>query len=168
MIEATPDECDGARLSAFLERAVPLLRSISGDQPISPSAASLLALLDTAGRARITELARVQGISQPGMTQLVRRLAAEGLVTRTGDHQTRATWVEITPAGRLALEQRRSRREHGLTAMLSHLEMRDRSAVAQALPSLERLLVLWEGFAEDPGGQVGRDCGTPVRREQAS
>ncbi len=146
MSESGSNASSGARLSGFLDRVVPLLRALSNDQRISPSAASLLALVSRAGRARVTELARLQGVSQPAMTQLVRRLAGDGLVTRTDGAGGRATWVELAPAGREVLDVLRGRRRDGLVEMLARLDEADRAAVDGALPALERLLVLGEAL----------------------
>ncbi|MBT2502254.1 MarR family winged helix-turn-helix transcriptional regulator [Curtobacterium sp. ISL-83] len=157
MQKVEPDGQDAARLSTFLERFVPLLRSMNADRGISPSAASLLTLLEVGGGARVTELARTQSVSQPAMTQLVRRLHAEGLVSRAEDDRTRATVIEISPAGRRVLEQRRTRREQGIDAMLDGLGPAERAAVTEALPALERLLTLGQRAPEHPQ----TDGGTP-------
>ncbi len=174
MSESESVVSSGARLSSFLDRVVPLLRALSNDQRISPSAASLLALVGRAGRARVTELARLQGVSQPGMTQLVRRLTADGLVTRTQGASGRATWVELSPAGERVLDVLRGRRRDGLVAMLERLGEADRAAVDAALPALERLLVLGEelrGPDRRPGAtplESSADDGAPTRTPRSA
>ncbi len=51
-------------------------------------------------RLRMTELARRVLISKSGLTRLVDRMAAAGLVERClDDHDRRGRWVELTDAG---------------------------------------------------------------------
>jgi DNA-binding MarR family transcriptional regulator len=51
-------------------------------------------------RLRMTELARRVLISKSGLTRLVDRMAAAGLVTRSlATEDRRGRWVELTPAG---------------------------------------------------------------------
>lgn len=51
-------------------------------------------------RLRMTELARRVLISKSGLTRLVDRMAAAGLVTRSPDvRDRRGRWVELSPAG---------------------------------------------------------------------
>ncbi|MGS2645435.1 MarR family transcriptional regulator [Streptosporangium sp. LJ11] len=66
-----------------------------------PREYGVLYALSTAGRGlRITELGSDVLISQPGMSRLVARLEARGLVEREGDpDDARACRIRLTPAG---------------------------------------------------------------------
>src|SRR6478735_7136874 len=64
-----------------------------------------LSVLDTLahgdGPVRLTDLAKTEQVSQPGITQLVTRLERDGLVERRPDPSDgRAVLVHITEAGR--------------------------------------------------------------------
>jgi DNA-binding MarR family transcriptional regulator len=77
--------------------------------PLSRSEATTLATL-AERPSRITELAELEGLAQPTMTLLVKRLEEQGLVLRRRDSSdARAVLVEITPAGEEALEALRER-----------------------------------------------------------
>jgi DNA-binding MarR family transcriptional regulator len=129
------------RFSTLLEQLVRRLRTISAVGGISPSVASALSRLDADGPLRVTELARVEGVSQPAMTQLVARMESEGLVAReTPEGDRRSVFVSVTDRGRDVLEQRRARRIAFLDDLLRGLGREDRAAIANALPALERLV----------------------------
>ncbi|MGP3975694.1 MarR family winged helix-turn-helix transcriptional regulator [Streptomyces sp. 8N114] len=108
---------------------------------------STLSVLDTlafdGSPKRLTELTGSEQMSQPGLTQLVKRLERDGLVERTSDPQDgRAVLVHITDAGRRIGESRRAERTRHLSPLLELLSPKDRSALAEALPVLERLAQL--------------------------
>lgn len=129
------------RFSTLLEQLVRRLRTISAVGGISPSVASALSRLGADGPLRVTELARVEGVSQPAMTQLVARMESEGLVAReTPEGDRRSVFVSVTDRGRDVLEQRRARRIAFLDDLLRGLGREDRAAIANALPALERLV----------------------------
>lgn len=123
---------------------------------ISLTAASTLATLD-AGPRRITELAVIQGVSQPSMTILVNRLEQSALVERRRDpSDQRVVLVALTDAGRdYRLQRRRSWAEEffqlieklpedELAALLAagtaieHLRQLDAQANVQGPPTQER------------------------------
>lgn len=128
------------RLSRVVEQLVRRLRASAAAEPLSQAAASALSRLDEDGPLGVTRLARSEGVSQPAMTQLVDRLAAEGLVERrTPDEDRRSVLVRLTPAGLEALTGRRVRRAARLDERVRSLSGEDRAAIAAALPALERL-----------------------------
>jgi DNA-binding MarR family transcriptional regulator len=72
------------------------------------------------GPRRITELAELEGVAQPTMTLLVKRLERRGWAERERlAEDGRVALIRITDAGRIALEAFRSR---FLAAMRSDLE----------------------------------------------
>ena len=130
---------DSAELDAAL---LALYWQISRQTPrdMSRSAASALGNLRDLGPARITELANLEGVTQPTMTTLVTRLERDGLVTRSPDpDDARAVRVGITDKGRESLTRMRNARAAVLDAALAELEPREREALEDALPVLEKL-----------------------------
>ena len=105
---------------------------------------SVLATLDDDSPVRLTALAAATGISQPAMTQLVRRLEREGLVTRLIDPEdARATLVTISESGsRMRAELHQSLDER-LVDLLSTLTPDEEAglglAMRVALPLLQQL-----------------------------
>lgn len=106
-----------------------------------------LSVLDTlasgAGPLRLTDLAKTEQISQPGLTQLVTRLERAGLVERRPDpSDRRAVRVHLTAAGRRIGRSRTADRTRHLTPLIAQLTPAQRRAIADALPALTRLAEL--------------------------
>ena len=93
------------------------------------------------GPRRITELAALERLAQPTMTQLVKRLEREGLVARERQADDgRVVLVRLTPAGTAALEQFRTSAGAALGAHLAEMPDDEVQALAAATESLARLV----------------------------
>lgn len=154
------------RLMRVVERIVRVLRAHSATEPLSFAAGSALNTLEAIGPQAITPLARVQGVSQPAMTQLVDRLASDGLVERRPqDDDRRSVLVALTPAGKQTVAARRARRTARFESDLDVLTAGDRAAIVGALPALEILAevmvdALVEGRAAGPTTERMAAAGT--------
>jgi DNA-binding MarR family transcriptional regulator len=123
-----------------LERLVGWLRRSTALPGYSVTSRLTLTRLYGDGPARISDLARHEGVTQPAMTGLVNRLEAEGLVRRSADPtDARAALVALTEAGRGFVEARRAERMRVLAARVERLPDADRRAILDALPALDRL-----------------------------
>ncbi|MFJ2832337.1 MarR family winged helix-turn-helix transcriptional regulator [Streptomyces sp. NPDC087263] len=112
-------------------------------QKLSFTTLSVLDTLAHSGPKRLTELARTEQISQPGLTQLVTRLERDGLVERRSDPADgRAVLVHITDSGRKIGHVRHEDRGRHLTPLIDQLTATERQAIAAALPALTRLAKL--------------------------
>ena len=86
-------------------------------------------------RLRMTELAGLVLLSKSGLTRLVDRMCADGLVDRSADPEDRrGRWVSLTDAGHARLKAAapvhlRGVREH----FIRHLEGEDAAHLARAL-----------------------------------
>ena len=88
------------------------------------------------GPRRITELAALERLAQPTMTQLVQRLECEGLVARERQADDgRVVLVHLTPDGTAALEQFRT--SAGAAQSAPHAAMPD-DEVASLATATER------------------------------
>jgi DNA-binding MarR family transcriptional regulator len=128
-------------LVSVLEEVTRLVRRLATFGDLSLTAAMVLARLDREGPIRLTELAVSEGLSQPGMTQLVTRLERDGLVRRqasAGDR--RGVLVAATEAGATLVASRRAERAAALHELMGRLDADDRAAIAAALPALSRLV----------------------------
>lgn len=122
-----------------VQRLFAALRRLS-PPGLSLTAAAALATLERDGPRRLTELAGVEGVTQPAMTQIVSRLERDSLAARTADPADgRVVLVEITPAGRDLLHHRRSVRTQRVSELMASLDAPDRAAIEAALPALNRL-----------------------------
>ena len=105
---------------------------------------SVLATLDDDSPVRLTALAAATGVSQPAMTQLVRRLEREGVVTRLIDPEdARATLVAISDAGSALRAELRQSLDERLVELLSNMSPEEEAALGLAmrvaLPLLQQL-----------------------------
>ena len=115
-----------------------LVRQLGGE--LSRTEVGLLKTL-ALGPRRITELAELEGLAQPTITILIRRLEDRGLVTRTrqsGDG--RAVLVTVTESGHLALELYRGRLRAVLGEHLAEITDEQVEALATATETLGHLV----------------------------
>ncbi len=113
------------------------------DRQISRTDGEVLSTLSQ-GPRRITELAELEGLAQPTMTLLIRRLERRGWVARTGVPQDgRVVLVQITEEGSAALERFRARFLEALRGDIESLgeeELEELVAATRALGSFVDLL----------------------------
>ncbi|WP_230486970.1 MarR family winged helix-turn-helix transcriptional regulator [Nocardioides anomalus] len=109
------------------------------------TAISTLATLERTGPRRVTDLAGVQGVSQPSMTSLVTGLERAGYVERRDDPtDKRAALVALTDAGTDTLRERRRLGTASVAELVDQLSPDDRASLEAALPALRRLRELDE------------------------
>jgi DNA-binding MarR family transcriptional regulator len=123
-----------------METVMRTVRRLSPSTGLSLTAAGVLSRLDRLGPHRLTELASVEGVSQPAMTQLISRLQEAGLVERVTDSDDRrVVQVHVTAAGRSELEFRRSIRTERLAELLTRLDPAHHAALSAAIPAIDAL-----------------------------
>ena len=99
----------------------------------------LYALSSAPKGLRITELGEDVLLTQPGMSRLVARLEARGLVRRVDDPEdARACRIRLTPAG--AATQRRIGRPHARHVAEAMTRNLDRAELEQLLDLCRRLI----------------------------
>ncbi len=90
---------------------------------------------------RVTELAAEEGVSQPGMTLLVNRLADRGWARRIADPSDgRAVLVSLTASGEEAFELLRAEYRAMLHEEMATLDDGDIDALARAIDILDGLI----------------------------
>ena len=130
-------------VAASLDALLSWVRRHAPAAGYSMTARTTLARLLTEGPARISDLARVEGVTQPAMTGLINRLESEGLVHRDPDpRDARAALVVLTDAGQLFIAERRAQRGRLLAAQLERLSEADQRSLLEALPALDRLATM--------------------------
>ena len=113
----------GEELVVAFEQLVRYVRQVSTAGGLSTAASSMLGRLGREGPQRLTELARAEGVSQPGMTQLVTRMERDGLVRRIAStDDRRGVLVEATDAGTDLVGQRRAERAEALRELMERLD----------------------------------------------
>jgi DNA-binding MarR family transcriptional regulator len=110
---------------------------------MSITSAATLATLDRTGPRRITDLAVIEGVTQPAMTVLVRVMEESGLVERRGDpSDKRVTLVCLTEAGASYVRARRRAGVEAFARMIDELTREEVNALKAALPALLHLAEL--------------------------
>jgi DNA-binding MarR family transcriptional regulator len=133
------------RVSSQLLPSVAVLTRLLTSQLGGELSRTELGLLNTLSGAprRITELAELERLAQPTLTQLVQRLEQQGFVTR--ERQTddgRVVLVSLTEAGAAALDDFRRRASAALGAHLVELPDAEIESLAAATETMGRLVAL--------------------------
>jgi DNA-binding MarR family transcriptional regulator len=120
-------------------------RHVADQAAMSLTACMALDTLNREGPLRLTALTAAEGISQPFMSELIKRLQRQGLATRINDPEDgRAALVNVTNAGRALLDDRRGDRRARLAELLGELPAEDEATLALAmqvaLPIIRRLI----------------------------
>jgi DNA-binding MarR family transcriptional regulator len=116
-----------------------------GLRDMSLTAASTLSTLNRTGPRRITDLAAVEGVTQPSMTALVSALERSGLVERRNDPaDKRVVLVTLTTSGSNYVRARRRAGADAFVQLIDKLPAEEYEALAAAFTALEHLLELDE------------------------
>lgn len=122
---------------------------------------TLSTLADGVAR-RITDLAAIQGVTQPSMTEMVATLERAGYVQRQRDPlDRRVSLAALTPAGWDCLRDHRRAVSHALAHLVAKLSDAERAALTAAVPALVHLRELEEQEREphcssSPSGSLRR------------
>jgi len=118
---------------------------------LSLTSAATLATLDRTGPRRITDLAVIEGVTQPAMTVLVQVMEESGLVERRGDpSDKRVTLMSLTEAGASYVRARRRTGVHAFVRLIDELTDDEVEALMAALPALQHLAELDSQGREGP------------------
>ena len=102
---------------------------------LSLTSASTLATLERTGPRRITDLAAIEGVTQPAMTVLVRVLEQSGLVERRGDPtDKRVALVAVTEAGADYVQARRRAGAAAFVQLIDKLPADEIAALGRGHP----------------------------------
>lgn len=111
------------------------------DAGLTPSLLSAIGTIERLAPLTLGELAAAERVQPPTVTRHVSRLEELGLVIREVDRSDRrVTRLQLSPLGRRAVEQTRSRRTAYLARRLRQLGRDDRAVLRRAVGILERLL----------------------------
>ena len=136
--------------SQLLPRVAVLTRLLTSqlDSELSRTELGLLNTLSGAPR-RITELAELERLAQPTLTQLVQRLERQGFVTRERQADDgRVVLVDLTAAGIAAVEDFRAQASAALGRCLTEMPDEQVDALAAATETLTQLVTLLQQRSE--------------------
>jgi DNA-binding MarR family transcriptional regulator len=135
------DRSTAAAGSALYGLIVEAVKQIPRD--LSLTSASTLATLEGTGPRRITDLAVIEGVTQPAMTVLVKVLECSGLVERRGDPtDKRVALVAVTKTGAAYVRSRRRAGADAFVQLIDKLPDDEVAALRAAIPALEHLRTL--------------------------
>jgi DNA-binding MarR family transcriptional regulator len=127
---------------AVAEAIYRLLTAAVRQQPreISLTSASTLATVERTGPRRITDLAVIEGVTQPSMTALVTILERSGLVERRPDpRDQRVVLVALTAAGANYLRSCRRAGAEAFARLIDKLPPDEAATLLAAAPALQHL-----------------------------
>lgn len=121
---------------------------------MSMTSLSTLSTLERTGPRRITDLAVIEGVTQPSMTTLVKVLERDRMVERREDpNDRRVALVAVTETGAELVRARRRANAEAFAQLIDELSDEDAAALAAAIPALDHLRALSEGSTRTSGSQ---------------
>jgi DNA-binding MarR family transcriptional regulator len=132
---------DGAiRLRRVISRLARELNSSSTGAGLTPSQASVLALIVARGPLGVAELGELEGLNPTMLSRVISRLASMRLIDRVRDPEDlRSVSVVSTQGGRAVDEQIKARRAAAVSRCVALLPAEHVQALGNALPALEEL-----------------------------
>jgi DNA-binding MarR family transcriptional regulator len=111
------------------------------DFGLSLAAVRLLARIRDHGAVRISDLAVAENCSQPTITNHVKKLEAQQLVTRTADPSDARAWmIGLTDQGSQRLAEMRHSLGTSVLPMLASLSRKDQKALRDGVEAMRRLM----------------------------
>ena len=130
-------------LTTIIEEFTTIFIRLPLVERLSFTTLSVLHTLSRKGPMRLTELTATEQMTQPAITQMVRRLEEDGLLERRADpRDARAVLVQLTPRGALVIETRHAARVERLSSLLDILSAEERATIAAAMPALAHAIEL--------------------------
>lgn len=134
------DDDTVARLRRIIGRLARRLNVSATEEGLTPSQASVLALVDGHGTLSLAQLAALEGLNPTMVSRVIGRLDELDLIRRTPDPaDLRAASVEITAHGTKTNARIKAQRAAVVSACIARLPARQVSALVGALPALEAL-----------------------------
>jgi DNA-binding MarR family transcriptional regulator len=128
-------------MEALYDLVVTVVRRVPRD--LSLTQLATMSTLARTGPRRVTDLAAIQGVTQPSMTELIANLERLGHVRRRPDPRDgRASLAALTAAGRDYLLAQHQAGTEALAGLADRLPGPERAALAAAVPALVHLCEL--------------------------
>src|SRR5437773_825497 len=164
-IQARESARDILQIIPLVMRTVAAELRAAGELP-APAHFGLLSILNDRPRM-LTDLASIQGVSLPTMSNSISMMVEHGWVRRAApETDRRVVMIEVTPTGRAALERVARCAEAHLAEVLAPLDLSTRRRLQNGLGVLQKVFGT-KGSA--PNGRRGKRVftGTEVGRRSA-
>jgi DNA-binding MarR family transcriptional regulator len=134
------DEDGAIRLRRVISKLARELNSSSTGAGLTPSQASVLALIAARGPLTLGELGEIEGLNPTMLSRVIGRLHEMGLIERIPDPQDlRSASVVSTPAGKRVDQEVKTQRAAAVSRCLETLPPQQVTVITEALPALEEL-----------------------------
>jgi DNA-binding MarR family transcriptional regulator len=138
--EDVVDPDQAIRLRRAISMLARQLNTSATDEGLTPSQASVLALVANRGPISLGELARLEHINPTMLSRVVGRLDEMELVVRTPDPgDLRSASLTATDRGHEIHQRIRDQRGAAVSRGAARLGSREQAALTRALPALEQL-----------------------------
>lgn len=134
------DADDAVRLRRAIARLARQLNTSATGEGLTPTQASVLALIVGRGPVGLPELVRLEHINPTMLSRVVGKLAEAGLIDRSPDpDDLRSVTVEVTDAGREVHARIKQQRADAVSAAASKLPAAEQQALIRALDAMDHL-----------------------------
>jgi len=134
------DDDGVTRLRGVIARLARQLNSSATGQGLTPTQASVLALVVARGPVSLGELAALEGLNPTMLSRVVGKLQSMELIRRIPDPaDLRSASVESTASGQRMDQRVKAQRAAVVSRCLELLDKEQQTAIAAALPALEAL-----------------------------
>jgi DNA-binding MarR family transcriptional regulator len=129
-----------ARLRRTIGRLARAMNQSAASEDLTPTQASVLAVVVARDRVGLSELARIEGLNPTLLSRVVSKLEGLGLIERAaGEADQRAVVAVATASGRDTDARIRARRTDELLGVIARLPAPTAAALLAALPAFEEL-----------------------------
>src|SRR3954469_1599238 len=129
-----------ARLRRTIGRLARAMNQSAASEDLTPTQASVLAVVVARERVGLSTLARIEGLNPTLLSRVVTKLEGLGLIERAADEDDqRAVVACATATGREKDARIRTRRTDELLAVIGRLPPATSAALLAALPAFEEL-----------------------------
>jgi DNA-binding MarR family transcriptional regulator len=138
--EVMVDTEDAVRLRRAIGRLARQLNTSATDEGLTPTQASVLALIVGHGPVGLPELVRLEHINPTMLSRVVGRLGELGLIDRSPDpDDLRAAMVQVTEQGHAVHARIKEQRAEAMSRAASNLPPAEQRALIKALDALDHL-----------------------------
>lgn len=131
---------EAVRLRRAINKLARRFNTSATDEGLTPTQASVLALIAGRGPIAIAELQRLEHINPTMLSRVVSKLDEIGLIVRTPDPgDLRSASLVATERGQLAHQRILAQRAETVSTSAKRLTTREHATLIAALPALERL-----------------------------
>jgi MarR family transcriptional regulator, temperature-dependent positive regulator of motility len=126
--------------TAFMDRFLSMLRSVSPDPRLSYPRYRVLSWVDASTEVSVGQIATNLGIARSTASEMVARMERDGLVNKRADEgDARSVVIALTPLGQRLVKRRRKELSDAQRTLLSRMSPEDQQAFIQAFETVDRL-----------------------------